>query len=135
MIVAALTLRTAIRSLIALFPGGQQDRWHQLIIMAIPSFFAALRPIRAAPDTVNRLPLEEIRQHLHQVLHDCQGMAVQRVIYKINVAGSPVDLWLLRSDLYLCISRTHDQAEAARRVNALLSSFDGWMPLSQLTPI
>ncbi len=103
--------------------------------MAIPSFFAALRPIRAAPDTVNRLPLEEIRQHLHQALHDCQGMAVQRVIYKVNVAGSPDDLWLLRSDLYLCIARTHDQAEAARRVNALLSIFDGWLPPSQLTPI
>jgi len=93
--------------------------------------FFARRQI-AAPD---RLRLEQIRERLYAALLDCKNMHAQRVIYRINVAATPSELWLLRSDLYQCIARIHDQAEATRRTNHLLDAFEGWVPSQQLTPI
>jgi hypothetical protein len=103
--------------------------------MAIRSFFAARRRAPALPHPSRGVPLEEIKQALHLCLQDCRGMAAQRLVYKINLAETPADLWLLRSDLHQCISRTHDQSEAARRINALLDIFSGWIPAGQLTRI
>ncbi|MDO8372204.1 MAG: hypothetical protein V4639_12445 [Pseudomonadota bacterium] len=103
--------------------------------MAFPSIFAAMRPSPAAPDTPDRMPLEQIRHQLHQTLHDCKSVDAQRIIFRINIADTPADLWLLRSDLYQCISRARDQTEAARRINALLDAFSGWLPAAQLTRI
>lgn len=94
------------------------------------SIFAARRSAHA-----KRLTPEQIRARLYHVLSDCKDMATQRAIYKINLAGTPSDLWLLRSDLYQCIARVHDQAEATRRTNNLLDAFEGWVPSHQLTPI
>jgi len=103
--------------------------------MAFTSLFAAMRPPAAAPDTTDRVPLEQIRHQMHQTLHDCKSADAQRIIFRINTALTPADLWLLRSDLYQCISRARDQTEAARRINALLGTFNGWLPAAQLTPI
>lgn len=103
--------------------------------MAFPSIFAAMRTPAAAPDTPDRMPLEQIRHQLRQTLHDCKSIDTQRIIFRINMADTPADLWLLRSDLYQCISRARDQAEAARRINALLDAFSGWLPAAQLTRI
>lgn len=103
--------------------------------MAPTSLFAAMRPPPAASDTTERMPLEQIRHQMHQTLHDCKSVDAQRIIFRINTAATPADLWLLRSDLYQCISRTRDQAEATRRINALLGTFSGWLPAAQLTPI
>ncbi|WP_395058031.1 hypothetical protein [Polaromonas sp.] len=83
----------------------------------------------AAPD---RLSLEQIRERLYAALLDCKDMGAQRVIYRINVAATPSELWLLRSDLHQCIARVHDQAEATRRTNLLLDAFEGWVPSHQL---
>ena len=83
----------------------------------------------------NRLSIEQIRESLQAVLHDCKDMRTQRVIYKINVARTPVDLWLLRSDLHQCIAKVHSQTEAAGRINSLIHVFEGWVPAGQLTPI
>ena len=79
-----------------------------------------------------RLPLEHIRHTFHQALHDCKNMGAQRLIYKINVAPTPSDLWLLRDDVYQCITQTHSQGEAAERINALIPAFNGWLSASQL---
>lgn len=103
--------------------------------MAFPSIFAMFKHVPAAPLSPGRLPLEQIRQQLYGALHDCTGMDTQRVTYKIDLAVTPADLWLLRSDLHQCISRTHDQAEAAWRINALLETFCGWIPAIQLSRI
>ena len=103
--------------------------------MAFPSIFAMFKHVPVATLSPDRLTLAQIRQQLYGALHDCKGMDAQRVIYKINLAGTPGDLWLLRSDLHQCISRTHDQAEAARRINALLETFCGWIPAIQLSRI
>jgi hypothetical protein len=94
------------------------------------SIFAARQPAPPA-----RLTLEQIRQRLYQALADCKDMSTQRAIYRINVAATPAELWLLRCDLHQCIARVHNQAEASRRINALLDAFEGWVPAPQLAPI
>ena len=94
------------------------------------SIFAARQPAPAG-----RLTPQQIRQRLYQALADCKDMATQRAIYRINVAATPADLWLLRCDLHQCIARVHNQAEATRRINTLLDAFEGWVPASQLAPI
>jgi hypothetical protein len=83
----------------------------------------------------NKLPLERLRKSLQTLLHDCKDMHTQRVIYKINAAQTPGELWLLRSDLHQCIAKAHSQSEAAARINSLIAVFEGWVPASQLTPI
>ena len=127
----------AIRSVSAslALPCGLSDLRNPQVPMALTSIFAAMRPPPAAPDTTDRIPLEQIRHQMHQTLHDCKSVDAQRIIFRINTAPTPADLWLLRSDLYQCISRTRDQAEATRRINALLGTFSGWLPAAQLTPI
>ena len=82
-----------------------------------------------------RLPIEDIRHIFHKALHDCKNMGAQRLIYKINTAPTPSDLWLLRSDVHQCIAQTHSQSEAVERINALIPAFDGWLPASQLKQI
>ncbi len=83
----------------------------------------------------NRLPIEQIRQNLQTLLHDCKDMRTQRVLYKINVAQTAAELWLLRSDLHQCIAHVHSQTEAAERINSLINVFEGWLPDHQLTRI
>ena len=83
----------------------------------------------------SRLPIEQIRESLQTVLHDCKDMRTQRVIYKINVARTPADLWLLRSDLHQCIAKVHSQTEATERIHSLINVFEGWVPAGQLTTI
>lgn len=94
------------------------------------SIFSARQP--APPE---RLTLEQIRHRLYDALADCKDMSTQRVIYRINVATTPAELWLLRSDLLQCIARVHNQAEASRRINDLLDAFAGWVPPPQLQAI
>ena len=80
-------------------------------------------------------PLDKIRRSLHDTMHDCEGVRAQRMIYKINVAQTPADLWLLRSDLHQCISQAHSQSVAAERINSLIPVFEGWLPDGQLSRI
>ncbi|MBA3593319.1 MAG: hypothetical protein M3Q12_02515 [Pseudomonadota bacterium] len=94
------------------------------------SIFAARQPAHSAP-----LTLEQIRQRMYQAVADCKDMSTQRVIYRINVAATPAELWLLRSDLHQCVARAHNQAEATLRINNLLDAFAGWVPSRQLQAI
>ena len=104
--------------------------------MVIQRIFDAVTPSFSNSQTeLNRLPIEHIRHAFHRALHDCKNMGAQRLIYKINVAPTPSDLWLLRSDVHQCIAQTHCQSEAAERINALIPAFDGWLPASQLNRI
>ena len=103
--------------------------------MPISSIFSALLRVVAQPAAPAPAPLTEVRQRLEMTVQDCQGASAQRLTYKINSAETAIDLWLLRSDLYQCISQVHGQAEADRRINALLDIFSGWMPANQLSQI
>jgi len=100
----------------------------RILGLAAPAFSDSGRP-------VNRVPVEQIRESLLALLHDCRDMRTQRLIYKVNVAKTPADLWLLRSDLHQCIAQTHSQSEAAERINSLIDVFEGWLPAGQLLRI
>ncbi|SDN10841.1 hypothetical protein [Polaromonas sp. JS666] len=100
----------------------------RILGFAAPAFSDSGRP-------VNRVPVEQIRESLLALLHDCRDMRTQRLIYKVNVAKTPADLWLLRSDLHQCIAQTHSQSEAAERINSLIEVFEGWLPAGQLLRI
>jgi hypothetical protein len=104
--------------------------------MVIQRIFDAFAPKFSDSKAENkRLPIEHIRHTFHKALHDCKNMGAQRLIYKINIAPTPSDLWLLRSDVHQCIAQTHSQSEAAERINALIPAFDSWLPASQLKQI
>lgn len=103
-----------------------------LVIQRI--FGASIRSARAARRS-QKLTLDQLRQHLQSALVDCSGMPAHRLGYKINVSRTAGDLWLLRSDLYLCISQEHSQGVAAERINGLIPAFEGWLPASQLRRI
>ena len=89
----------------------------------------------ARDNSDNRLSVEQIRRRLHDVVADCADQRTQRLVYKIDIARSAGDFWLLRSDLHQCISQAHSQGEAALRINSLLTAFEGWLPSGQLTRI
>ena len=104
--------------------------------MDLRRFFGITVPRSAAVfKQPHRLPLEQVRASLQGTLHDCRDMRAQRLIYKINAAKTGPDLWLLRSDLYQCISQTHNQTEAVKRINDLVPVFEGWVPARNLTRI
>ncbi len=86
---------------------------------------------------INRrqLPIEQIRRSLHSTLEDCKDIRAQRMMFKINAAKTPMELWMLRSDLHQCISQMHSQRVAVERINGLVDVFEGWVPPSQLTRI
>ncbi|MES2412420.1 MAG: hypothetical protein V4614_01370 [Pseudomonadota bacterium] len=93
--------------------------------------------VHTAASDINRrqLPIEQIRHSLHHLIHDCQGTGMQRMAFKINAAKTPMDLWMLRSDLMQCISQAHSQRVAVERINSLVSVFEGWLPARQLVRI
>jgi hypothetical protein len=82
-----------------------------------------------------RLPLHSVRQSLESLLHDCESTGSDRMLYKIQTARTPAELWVLRCDLHQCISRRHDQTEASRRINTLVPVFSGWVPSDKLNNI
>lgn len=82
-----------------------------------------------------RIPVDQIKQHLRAQLSDCSDRAAQRVVYRISGALTADELWQIRSELHQCIAQLYSQAEAARRINSLLPAFEGWVPTRQLVRI
>lgn len=82
-----------------------------------------------------KLPLPEIKQQLEASLHDIGNTDAQRLRLKIRAASTAHQLWLLRSDIYQCISKIHSQSLATQRINQLLPSFKHWLPARQLGAI
>ena len=99
----------------------------------------ALRRIFGAPApkplSVARAPLSTIQLSLREALCGCQGVRADRLLYKIDLAKTPAELWALRSDLHQCIAQVHTESVAAERINDLISVFAGWVPAAQLTKI
>lgn len=82
-----------------------------------------------------KLPLPEIKHNVEAALHDVVGTDAERLRFKVRAASSAHELWMLRSDIYQCISKTHSQSLAMQRINQLLPSFKQWLPAQQLTAI
>jgi len=89
-------------------------------------------PEDTAPPSVCLLGVEEIRQRHLALLHDCQGPALPRVRRCVSTARSAQDLWMLRCELYQVVSFSHGEPEAARRIQAMVPSFEGWVPAQAL---
>lgn len=79
--------------------------------------------------------LARIRRQLERSIDDCTSESAQRLRKQIDQARSPQELWLLRNDAYQLISQQHDQSVAARRINTLMHSFEGWLEPKQLVRI
>lgn len=84
---------------------------------------------------VTGLPLAHIQPILRSALVDCRGVRADRLLYKIDIAKSPGELWALRSDLHQCIAQVHGEGVAAYRINGLSAVFQGWVPAAQLIKV
>ena len=82
-----------------------------------------------------KLHIGEVRLLLHDALRQCEGPMCQRMRWRIDAARTAEDLWLLRGEIFQLIARQFYQEEAARRINALLPAFSGWLPAHMLTRV
>jgi hypothetical protein len=82
-----------------------------------------------------KMPLPEIKLQMQAALNDMPGIEAERIKYKIHMARSVNELWLIRSDMYQTISMLRGQTEAALRINQLLPCFKHWLPAQQLAAI
>ncbi len=94
-------------------------------------FGASARPFKPAVGA----PLADIQLNLRDVLRGCKGISADRLMYKIDNAKTPSELWALRSDLHQCIAQAHTESVAALRINGLIQVFVGWVPDAQLAKI
>ena len=83
----------------------------------------------------DQAPLRQLREDMLKVLADCPEPDRIRITVSIYRARSGMDLWLLRSDIFQCVSRERGQDEARRRVNALRWRFANYVPKKQLVAI
>ena len=114
-------------------PGNPQESFLITVIERIFGVSSAKRD--KTPKTDLPVKLDPIREHFYSAMRDCADSRAERMAYKIKVARTASELWLLRSDLHLCISQTHSQSVAAERINALIPAFKGLLPASQLSRI
>lgn len=94
-----------------------------------------LAPRQRPARTASLKDLAQIRRQLVRSIDDCTSESAQRLRKKIDEARTPLELWLLRNDAYQLISQQHDQSVAARRINTLIHSFEGWLEPKQLVRI
>ncbi len=88
-----------------------------------------LRPSRSAePAAAAPARLEDVRLQILAALGDCESGAAERIRSQIRSVRSGGDLLLLRGDIYQAVAREHCEAEARRRLDALLPMLRGWVP-------
>jgi hypothetical protein len=94
-----------------------------------------LVPGRPRPRSHPQTNLDELRQLVLAAFADCSAAAAERLRDRARSMHSARELWLLRADIYQLVARQHCQFEAARRINALLPAFSGWLPEAALTRV
>lgn len=80
-------------------------------------------------------PLEQMQLELHLALQGCEGPVCERLRLRIDEAYTVQELWVLREGIFQAVAGAFCQDEAARRVNALLPAFSGWLPARMLTRV
>ena len=98
-------------------------------------FKGKIAPRKVAKSLPGLKDIQNIRSALLQCVADCDGMPVHRLRHKIEHSQTAQDLWLLRNDAYQLISQHTSQTEAAKRINALMAVFEGWVDARQLVQI
>ena len=84
---------------------------------------------------IAKLSLADIQNSLRGALVGCHGVRADRLLYKIDTAKIPAELWALRSDLHQCIAQVHGEGIAGHRIDALSVVFAGWIPEAQRVKI
>ena len=95
----------------------------------------SLKPRAPGRKTPHLKDLQAIRVALLRCIEDCDSVPARRLNHKIIQAQTVQELWLLRNDAYQLISQQTSQTVAAARINALISSFEGWLEPRQLVRI
>jgi hypothetical protein len=75
-----------------------------------------------------RLEMGCIRYEMLLAVQACSDTHRHRAADKIRRAGSPMDLWQLRPEIYLYLAQDLGQCQANARINALSPLFKGWVP-------
>jgi len=99
---------------------------------------AALAPVGlqgSAHAQPARPGIDELRRRALEALADCAQPRDERVRAQLTRARTAQQLWEVRCDMYQTIARHHCEAEAVRRLNALLPAFEGWLPPGALRPL
>jgi hypothetical protein len=81
------------------------------------------------------VPLQQLREEMLAAIVDCPERARGRITISLYRAQTGLELWLIRSDIFQCVSRERGQEEARRRVNALRPGFAKHIPKKQLVAI
>lgn len=79
--------------------------------------------------------MDELRRLCLDLFADCMPPGGDRLRAQVAQARTAQQLWLMRCEIYQAIARRHCEAEAVRRINALLPAFEGSMPRAALTPL
>ena len=79
--------------------------------------------------------VEELRRRSLELLADCTRPNDERIRLQLSRASTAQQLWQARCDIYQAIAHRHCEAEAVRRLNALLPAFEGWLPPGALRPL
>lgn len=79
-----------------------------------------------------RQSIDELRRRSLELLADCSRPSDERIRAQLARASSAEQLWQARCDIYQAIAQRHCEAEAVRRLNALLPAFEGWLPPGSL---
>ena len=82
-------------------------------------------PAEPAPP---RADVDSIRRELMRTLQPCSEAHRMRGGAKVERADGALDLWLLRSEIYLYLAQDLGQVEATMRINSLVPLFRGWVP-------
>jgi hypothetical protein len=72
--------------------------------------------------------MHELREHIIGVLYDCEGPSCDRMRRQLAAARSAHELWHARADVFALIAQQHCETQAIARINALVPSFEGWLP-------
>ncbi len=69
-----------------------------------------------------------IRYEMLLAVQACTDVHRNRAADKIRRAGSAMELWEIRPEIYLYLAQDLSQCQANQRMNALLPLFKGWVP-------
>jgi len=90
---------------------------------------------RREPKVEPQLCVSQLRRQSVALLDDCEGPRCERLRLRLEMASTPAELWLARSEIFQLVASQHCQAQAAQRINGLLPLFEGWLPARLLTPV
>lgn len=69
-----------------------------------------------------------LRQQLLAVLDDCEGLAVDRLRWRLHTAERAQELWLMRDAVFQVVSNQHCQSQAMERIQGLQPAFRQVLP-------